>query len=83
MYVEGRKHGQGCFTWADQSTYSGDFVDNNIEGFGKCWQTGEDWTNKIRAVALLSKIRTSRLELFDCYYARRMTENLFEVENLV
>ena len=35
-YVEGRKDGEGCFTWADKSTYNGNFIENNIEGHGKC-----------------------------------------------
>jgi hypothetical protein len=33
--VEGKKHGHGKFTWADGSTYEGQFVDNNIDGDGK------------------------------------------------
>ena len=33
--MEGRKHGQGYFRWADQSTYTGEFQENNIEGYGK------------------------------------------------
>ena len=31
-YVDGKKHGIGMFTWADGSTYDGQFIENNIEG---------------------------------------------------
>ena len=34
-YMNGVKQGYGKFTWADQSTYTGTFVENNIEGNGK------------------------------------------------
>lgn len=29
-YEEGKKHGHGRFEWADGSTYTGNFVNNNI-----------------------------------------------------
>ena len=30
QYVQGKKHGEGKFTWADGSTYHGEFIENNI-----------------------------------------------------
>ena len=30
----GKKHGHGNFKWADGSTYTGQFLDNNIHGEG-------------------------------------------------
>ena len=34
-YMNGKKHGQGHFIWADKSVYVGHFYDNNIHGKGK------------------------------------------------
>ena len=35
------KHGQGKFIWSDQSTYNGDFFQNNIHGQGEYkWADG-------------------------------------------
>lgn len=34
-FKHGVKHGQGTFTFADGSTYIGEFVDNSISGYGK------------------------------------------------
>jgi len=33
-YVNGLKHGKGEFKWADGSSYTGDFGENNIHGHG-------------------------------------------------
>jgi len=33
-YKDGRKCGQGRFTWTDGSVYEGEFYDNNINGRG-------------------------------------------------
>lgn len=35
QHDEGFKHGKGKFTWADGSTYDGNFNKNLMEGFGK------------------------------------------------
>ena len=48
MYL--KKHGRGMFTWADGSTYSGQFLENNIEGSGVYqWSDGRkydgEWKN--------------------------------------
>jgi|TARA_B110001450_G_C17330101_1_gene363079 hypothetical protein len=35
------KHGKGKFQWSDQSTFEGDFHENNIEGSGEYrWADG-------------------------------------------
>lgn len=35
------KHGKGKFIWSDQSTYDGDFYQNNIHGDGEyVWADG-------------------------------------------
>lgn len=30
----GMKHGKGIFKWNDGSIYDGEFLNNNIEGYG-------------------------------------------------
>jgi hypothetical protein len=50
MYANGKKEGFGKYTWADGSTYEGDWVDNRINGRGVyLWKDGRrfygEWIN--------------------------------------
>ena len=41
MYVNGRKSGQGKFVWANGTVYTGNFVEDQREGYGVCeWKSG-------------------------------------------
>ena len=40
-FKNGKKWGQGTYKWADESVYTGNWVDNNIEGEGEYkWPDG-------------------------------------------
>jgi hypothetical protein len=41
-YFEGKKHGKGLLRFADKSIYEGEFVMNEISGYGKYyWADGK------------------------------------------
>ena len=41
MYAEGMKHGRGKYVWSDNSSYDGEWTNNQINGTGKyIWPDG-------------------------------------------
>lgn len=44
MFKQGRRNGQGTYTFVDGTVYVGDWVNGKIEGYGVCkWPDGKKY----------------------------------------